>query len=349
MSNDLPRAGRGPLVAAAQRPPHPATVVAQPAGMGLPAAAQRPPHAATVPRSTAPHPATVAQLRAHPSAPVERPPHAATVTASPPARAATALVQRMKKRDEEEDSKVPSYPTLLKCPQYTKQPTIIMTLSFDGEEQTTLFNTSYSFYSQQNNCTILNDAPIVYDVSKQEIGIVPNKVKQALDGQDVLLVVTTHGNYQWLFGELPGQEGTATKKAAAQIRGLQKDCNARIRRIVLDACWSATELESPREDVNNHCVARSLSKHLSTGYIVYGFNGKATSGTVNFYDAEHKLKKASYADNVVIFVDGEVTKGSTLDGKTVAIYHSTANMGRSFYRKIVFGGELPEYYRAKSF
>ena len=183
----------------------------------------------------------------------------------------------------------------------------------------------------------------------QTIGDIPKKVRNALQGKDVVLVLTAHGNVQWLFGKKPGQEGGPAKKFAAQLRTIQQQCDVRVRRIVLDACWSATELASPPEKFNNSSSARTLSKHLGDTYTVYGFNGTAGSENVSFCNAGGKAKKASYAENVCIFVDGVAVKGSTSDGKKITVYHSTAKLGNSFYVKNAFAGELPDVYESKSF
>ncbi|WP_437603040.1 hypothetical protein WMF28_15575 [Sorangium sp. So ce590] len=347
--------------------PHPATVSARPLAHPAvldpepapPAAAQRrtierpPPHAATVQRSVAPHPATalrvlpphpatVAQRAARPAA-TAAPPHAAHVGA-----AAASLVQPML-RDEVNYLGEQTFAQLLRCPEYEKQPAIILTLTFDANGQDNLFNTSHAFYTKLNNCTILNDSKISFDTGKQTIGKIPNKVQNALKDKDVIVVLTAHGNVQWLFGETPGQEGGPAKNFAAELRKIQKECEVRARRIVLDACWSATELASPPEKFNNSSSARTLSKHLGDTYTVYGFNGTAGSTNVSFCDAKGIATKASYAENVCIFVNGVAVKGSTSNGNKITVYHSTELMGNPFYRKNAFAGELPEVYASKSF
>lgn len=107
-----------------------------------------------------------------------------------------------------------TYAQLLRCPEYEKQPILIVTLSFDKGGQDNLFNTSRDYYNLKNNCTILNDSKISFDTRTQTIGNIPKAVQNALQHQDVVLVLTAHGNVQWLFGETPGQEGGPAKKFA---------------------------------------------------------------------------------------------------------------------------------------
>ncbi|MDI1479740.1 hypothetical protein [Polyangium sp. y55x31] len=285
----------------------------------------KPAFGASPPRS--PHPATVAQPKLAP--------HAAK---------APVVVQRM-------DQELPSYKELLRIGQYEKQPTIIVTLSYDGNEQSSLFGTSKSFY-QSTGCNVLNDPYLTYDVNQGVFLDSKKTFKKYKNGMtDLLLVVTTHGNVQWLFGTNPGNEGVAIQAFVQELHRIEQQLGNTVifSRIVLDACWSAAELKYPQNGVANDCPARILSQQLGQNYSVYGFNGKAASGIVNYIDESGNHAKGSYAENVVIFVNGNVIKGTTHGEQGQGVNHSTKNMGNPFYTNTLFGGELPGRYRSNSF
>lgn len=56
---------------------------------------------------------------------------------------------------------------------------------------------------------------------------------------------------------------------------------------------------------------------------MYGFNGKAASGIVNDIDESGNHAKGSYAENVVIFQNGQVIKETTHGEQGQGVNHST--------------------------
>jgi hypothetical protein len=277
------------------------------------------------------------------AAPLQRKPGMAPPPVYHPANAVAASVQRMEMPND--------FGQLLGTRGYVQKPAMVMTLSTDTDTLDREKRYKNSCVTYQNlNCKILNDTSITFDTVKGESDITISKIKPKIkEGDSGLLVVTGHGNLQWMFGDQPGVERPAVKKFAEYIKQLERTLEIRLRTVVLDACWSAAELKDPVEGIPNESQARLLSMYLGEDYQVYGFNGEAAEGIVLYRKGDGAKTKATYAQNAIIFCNGQVLKGTIHERPGSGVYHSTEHVSnRRFYNR-VFGMEKPALYRTNSF
>lgn len=336
-------------------PPHPATVVQRRAELrGLPAAPQHAALAAPIKPSFAsisprlPHPATRAN------------------TSGFGQFGYSAAIQCMD-RPIPEYSQCQTYKDLLRLysgSKYVKPRVVILSTSLDGDHATLHSNCVNSYGGLEYKCDVLNASEIMYDAKALTLpnptgNLLASLQKAAEEAEEdrakkIILVVTSHGNVQWLFGSTPGQEQKATKDFATALRNWSAAVNPQLKvskwisLIVLDACWSGSELLMPvNPKLTNSCPARFLSTEWGT-VPVFGFNGKAAGNCVKYYKEGRLgsiLKTPSYLENVVIFLNGEVLKGS---GAGETLWHSSELMGNAFYQDLLFLGPPPPYFRSSS-
>lgn len=225
---------------------------------------------------------------------------------------------------------------------------LILTSSADKNEQSILHNTSANFY-KENGCKILNaKAPLSYDCASFTIHPISlskqthmNLSKDLENVHNLTLVLSSHGNIFWLLGDLPGHEKKAMSHFSNAIRQLEEDFSCKVSKIILDACYSTSELKDIHEFPNhtdNSSPARILSKIIGKGVYVCGFNGKASSGTVTHYNEDGKSIKSTYSDNVVIFENGKPLKASQHTHPGQGLYHKLdmirTNLERPYYQEV---------------
>jgi hypothetical protein len=244
----------------------------------------------------------------------------------------------------------------LKSQRHEKTPTLVMTSSLDSDNEKR-YKVSRQMYKDLS-CRIVNKGNIIYDTEKKasniDVDAVHKQIGNPVEGKKrpAFLVVTGHGNLQWLFGATPGSEGTEIKKFAQYLKELERSLNIKLETIVLDNCWSAAELKEPVEGIPNHSPARILSKNLGQGYLVFGFNGKAAEGKVEFATDEGERIFASYYQNAIIFHNGQVVKGSgghPTPGQGVPHTTKLINTEKHKLYKRMFGSKKPALYRTNSF
>jgi hypothetical protein len=339
--------------------PHPATVNGT---------TTRPAHPARVVQQKAPHSATIQRNAARPALlGTTRAAHPATTSDSrsrlelraAPAVPSSAL-QRMQAPLSTATQTSADFSDLLKI--YSETPSsenpsaLIISSSLDSDH-TKLFNSAKTAYKGRK-CKVLNKTEIVYDAGNQALPAAGTELKAALklklgEAKRIILVLASHGNVQWLFGDDPGAERQAVKHFAAALKQWMSEIDEAlsvsklISMLVLDACWSATELRQRINlRVSNDCPARLVSSHW-TQIPIFGFNGIAEEGKVGYFTSPTSGKiKRSYGMNVVIFKGGNVIKGSSPDN---VLWHATTLMKRDFYTNELFSGQLPDFFESTSF
>jgi hypothetical protein len=233
---------------------------------------------------------------------------------------------------------------------YKAKPTLVVTFSNEQDEQSRRFNEITKYY-RQLKCSVLKES-VMWDYKTGEMSKLSKKESQKLMRSlthDSLLVITGHGNLQWLFGATPGSEAEAMERFVTWLQALETSAECTLSTIVLDSCMSAAELKEPVEGVSSDSSARILSRLLGGNYKVIGFNGTACTGFVRYQD-DGGATKADYGANAVVFIGGQVIKGSTHKETGLGIAHSSAhiNIDHEFYGKS-FPDGAPELFRTKSF
>jgi len=237
-----------------------------------------------------------------------------------------------------------------------KTPTLVMTSSLDDDNKKR-YKVSSKRYKGLS-CRVINQQNITYNTTTHQSNIDLSAVREQIGNpqegkkKPAFLVVTGHGNLQWLFGADPGSEGVEVKKFAQYLKQLEGDLNIKLETIVLDACWSAAELKEPIKGIDNRSPARILSKNLGQSYLVFGFNGKASEGAVEFATDQGERICRSYAQNAIIFHNGEVVKGTTgHENPGQGVPHTTELIKPEKHKlyKRMFSDNKPALYRTNSF
>jgi hypothetical protein len=151
-----------------------------------------------------------------------------------------------------------------------------------------------------------------------------------LKKKKVLVVATSHGNVHWLFGDLPDNEDGAVSGFAQALGTLEETLKCTFVGVVLDACWSATEVHESQAAKEAYCPARLLSGAITLP--VFGFDGKASSGTISYYDEDHQKQIKHYAEGCAIFKKGKLVseKGNE------QIWHNGEYLQRQKYYQTLF-------------
>jgi hypothetical protein len=255
----------------------------------------------------------------------------------------------------------------LKDNKYQKPKVLILTSSADTQEQPKIHKTSVEFY-KESDCKVLNPTDCLsYDCASYTLDFdsLPKNQRAKLEAdlknaENLIVAISSHGNIFWFLGKLPGQEREAMRNFAQTIQQLEQKFGCRVSKIILDGCYTASELKDINEfpeHTDNSSPARVLSEIMGNNVYVCGFNGKAASGSVKHYAANGHHLKSSYADNVVIFRNGEVLKGSQHTGQGQGLCHElgiiSTNVDRPYYHKVfeAYKQRNPRHglYRSESF
>lgn len=217
---------------------------------------------------------------------------------------------------------------------------LIMATSYDADRDS-IVKTSQGFYKGLH-LSVVNTA-LEWNVKTRKIPD-PEKGQHQITGK-LILVVTGHGNVHWMFSEDPSSEKKAAIEFAQALIRAENRYGCEFIAVILDSCWSATEIgtNESKSGVRIPCPARLLSERINVPVI--GFNGKVSSNKVKYYDEHGAPQQASYGDNCVVFANGAITKGSTLNGHN-EIWHDTAWVQSAYYQKQVFKNLVGPRYKS---
>ncbi len=103
---------------------------------------------------------------------------------------------------------------------YTKTQAVLLTsTSDDARERDVIDHSMRAYYGE--NVKFMNDKTIAYDPGRHELRGIPASDSDTEIPANGVLVVGTHGNIHWLFGDLPGGEKKAAEKFASNLHALE--------------------------------------------------------------------------------------------------------------------------------
>jgi len=208
------------------------------------------------------------------------------------------------------------------------------------DDHESLAETSMGFYGSQP-FSVAKKALSWDDRNRQITGKITSL--HNLKKKNVLVVVTSHGNVHWLFGTLPQDEDDGAQAFGPELKALELNLGCTFVGVVLDACWSGTEVHSSQAAIDADCPARALSRVISLP--VFGFNGKASSGTIKYYDENQKEQIKPYSTGCLVFRDGNLET----DLGSEQVWHSAKLLQTRNYYTTLFTNRpgADEYFQSK--
>lgn len=167
-------------------------------------------------------------------------------------------------------------------------------------------------YSVLNKIT--KKRPVILDedlIKNKDKFFNPSKLSQAIRREvTVNLFLIGHGAPGWFFSnEGPANEAEIAIETADYIYKLEEKLNIKFTHIVLNACFSATEIDEPTTGNYFNSPARLLSYRMPDKFVI-GFLGSFADARVNAYTKNNEVspflpKAFSLIQASIVFKEGK--------------------------------------------